>query len=435
MGQWKLKVGLPLCFCLSLIVLGGFLLVSLHVMELLRGLREEEMQLFEEELPSRPVFGHAAWPNCWLVQNRTSCAPQFIVAGSMKSGTTSVYSYLKAHPRVLPLHSFSLDPGGTRLVVSEKEVRFFNDPHWSAMLREYGQDDSVSYYLNLFPAISPNSSVQHITGEATPLYLSQPGVARRISDVLPEIKIILLLRKPLERAYSEFWFKQSLTGEGVSDKTFDQLDLSYESVFEQCLKAEMNLIDLCRHQLGEDSGSVVYASDLHRCIKTTSHTLATIRDTDRRCKQRGAYHSLCVPRRIRGFCVPGNVWNSLYGYQLREWVLHFPSRNLLVIPSEHLFYQPARVMEQMTTFLGVNTEAFDWEQATQKTFNIDGQKAGPKPWSSKATSSPEPHPPLSPELEEELSAWFAPFARLLPPLYRAALQRAWKEHAIQGERR
>merc|ERR1712130_46783 len=144
--------------------------------------------------------------NCWIPEGRDACAPQFIVAGAMKSGTTSLWAYLLNHPLVLPLQKTVIDPQKKRTVLAEKEVRFFNDPAYSQLIKEYGKKQAINFYLDLFYPIPPApsqggkqaSNYGKITGEASPMYICTPGVARRIYQALPEVKIIIMLRDPID---------------------------------------------------------------------------------------------------------------------------------------------------------------------------------------------------------------------------------------------
>ena len=167
---------------------------------------------------SSPHGGEHHSDNCWVPRGHESCAPRYIIAGAMKCGTTSLFQYLTQHPDILSLKSFVLDPSDPAPVTAEKEVRYFIDPMWSTLKFKYGQDKSVSLYLNLFEEIPSPNIVPHpdpdveknrgkITGEATPMYICQPGVAKRVHDILPHVKIMIMLRNPVDRSYSEFWFK------------------------------------------------------------------------------------------------------------------------------------------------------------------------------------------------------------------------------------
>lgn len=111
---------------------------------------------------------------------RWRALPDFIVCGAMKSGTTSLLHYLSQHPQVHA--SF------------KKEVHFFD--------LNYGR--GVEWYRSFFPlrrALGPDDA----TGEASPLYIFYPPAPQRIHRLLPEARLIALLRDPTERAVSQYF--------------------------------------------------------------------------------------------------------------------------------------------------------------------------------------------------------------------------------------
>ncbi len=112
----------------------------------------------------------------------------FIVAGAQKAGTTALNYYLKRHPRIaLPI---------------KKELHFFdNDALFTG--------NSISYepLHKMFRPAPPNS----IAGENTPNYLYSPPALARIRDHNPAIKLIVLLRNPVDRAFSQ-WNMQRVRG-------------------------------------------------------------------------------------------------------------------------------------------------------------------------------------------------------------------------------
>lgn len=105
--------------------------------------------------------------------------PDFVVIGAMKSGTTSFAAYLDQHPQVA--------------VSNPKEPNFFADPgNW---------DKGVEWYGSLFPG-----NVQAV-GEASVFYTMMPeyvGAAERIRSTIPEVRLIYLVRDPIERMRSMF---------------------------------------------------------------------------------------------------------------------------------------------------------------------------------------------------------------------------------------
>ena len=108
-------------------------------------------------------------------------APDFIIAGSSKCGTSSLYNYLSRHPQILLSH--------------KKELDFF----WQNF------DRGIDWYLAHFPTISDRDDF--IAGEATPNYLRFPLVAKRIKETCPDTKLIILLRNPVDRAISWHYHK------------------------------------------------------------------------------------------------------------------------------------------------------------------------------------------------------------------------------------
>ncbi len=111
--------------------------------------------------------------------------PNFFIVGAAKSGTTSMWWYLKQHRQVfMPNDELN------------KEPAFFSDK--SSM--------SLEEYLKLFEA----AEEQHkVIGEVSTAYLVDPKSARRIKEFNPEAKILILLRNPVDRAYALYnWMVQ-----------------------------------------------------------------------------------------------------------------------------------------------------------------------------------------------------------------------------------
>lgn len=102
--------------------------------------------------------------------------PDFLIVGTMKGGTSSLYHWLNAHPDVK--------------MSREQEVHFFS--------KYYGR--GLNYYRSYFPKISEGK----YTGESSPYYLFHPLAPERIKKDLPDCKIIILLRDPVYRAYSHY---------------------------------------------------------------------------------------------------------------------------------------------------------------------------------------------------------------------------------------
>jgi len=118
------------------------------------------------------------------------------IVGAAKSGTTSLYDYLSQHPDIF--------------FPSVKEPNFYSDAE-SHNPAAYLKPKKGQYYHNKIinnPAVYfrlfDQVENQKIVAESSPSYLWDPKAARRIYNDFPRAKIIILLRDPIERAFSHF---------------------------------------------------------------------------------------------------------------------------------------------------------------------------------------------------------------------------------------
>jgi hypothetical protein len=105
--------------------------------------------------------------------------PNFLIIGSQKAGTTSLYHVLRQHPQIF--------------MPETKEVNFFfrND--------EFAR--GPEHYATHFA----DAAKQLALGEASPGYICHPEVPARIHALLPDAKLILTVRNPIKRAISQYW--------------------------------------------------------------------------------------------------------------------------------------------------------------------------------------------------------------------------------------
>ena len=106
--------------------------------------------------------------------------PNFIVIGSQKAGTTSLYEVFRGHPQIF--------------MPEKKELNFF--------FQESEFARGQSYYEEYFAATSAGAIA---VGEASPGYICHPDVPARIHAMVPDARLIVTLRNPIERAYSQYW--------------------------------------------------------------------------------------------------------------------------------------------------------------------------------------------------------------------------------------
>ncbi len=114
--------------------------------------------------------------------------PDMIIIGAMKCGTTSLFRYLAEHPDFFPPMT--------------KEIHFFDSKY----------DQGLDWYRRRFPTKIKRLTCRLrgrriITGEASPYYMFHPHAMRRIASILPTVKLIVLLRNPVDRAYSHYHYE------------------------------------------------------------------------------------------------------------------------------------------------------------------------------------------------------------------------------------
>lgn len=115
--------------------------------------------------------------------SRIRLLPSFLVIGTKRGGSSSLYDYVTRHPDVLP-------------AVVSKGSHYF-DVH-------YGR--GWSWYRSTFPLALPGRRGV-ITGEASPYYMFHPLAAERIAAALPEVRLIAALRDPVTRAWSQHQYE------------------------------------------------------------------------------------------------------------------------------------------------------------------------------------------------------------------------------------
>jgi hypothetical protein len=206
--------------------------------------------------------------------------PSFIIMGGQRCGTNSLYEYLAKHPlvgRALPgqeVHFFDLN--------FDKGFEWYRG-HFPLRLR-------LDLNLGAWPPL--------ISGECSPYYMFHPLAPQRIAQALPDVRLFVLLRNPVDRAYSHYQHERS--------RGFETL--SFEEAIEcepERLKGEVNKIE-------GDSG----------------------------------FHSLNHHRF-------SYLARGMYAEQVERLLTLFPRENILVLFSERFFADPAAARERALQFLGL----------------------------------------------------------------------------------
>jgi hypothetical protein len=199
--------------------------------------------------------------------------PEVLIIGAQRSGTTSLFNYLVQHPDVLP-------PLG-------KEIHYFDLHH----------ERGLNWYRGRFP-FAHRLRRGALTLDASPYYLLHPRAPERAAQLLPRVKLIALLRNPVDRALSHH-----------------------------------------QHELRDGRESLPFAEAIDREAERLS-------GEEERLRSDPAYYSYNHHRY-------SYLFRGLYLEQLRRWVQHFPRSQLLVLQSERLFRDPLATTAAVHAFLGL----------------------------------------------------------------------------------
>jgi len=130
--------------------------------------------------------------------------PDLIVIGVVRGGTTSLYNYLSQHPCITKS--------------AYDELGFFDDNYHLGL----------NWYRSMFPTKFTKNRIikkygKFMTYDVTPFYIYNPNAAQRIREVLPQTKIIAVLRNPVDRAYSNYYLG---VRSGNEKRTFEDAVIS-----------------------------------------------------------------------------------------------------------------------------------------------------------------------------------------------------------------
>lgn len=223
---------------------------------------------------------------------RIRLLPDFLIIGAQRCGTTSLQRYLIRHPCIAPAF--------------RKEVHFFdrNLRKGTTWYREHFPSFLYKYYVMTI------LRRQFMTCEATPSYIFYPHAPRRIFEIVPRVKLIVLLRNPVDRAYSHYQHEVGLKYEALS--------------FEEAIKQEPERLNGEREKILVDEA---YDSYRYRHYSYMSR--------------------------------------GVYADQLEVWMTLFPKEQIFIVRSEDFFAEPSRVFHQVLRFL----ELPAWELPNYKQYN------------------------------------------------------------------
>ena len=204
--------------------------------------------------------------------------PQFLGVGVQKGGTTTLHSLLRQHPEIF--------------FPDKKEIHYFT----------LNYTKGEKWYKDHFS----NQKTYQLSGEITPYYAFHPYSAERIARLLPDCKLIVLLRDPIDRALSQY---------------FHSWRLGFES---------LNLID---------------ALEIESSRLSQSNNLLSADDGFDKFHQENSY-----------------LARSKYDEQMVRILKYFKKDQVFVGKSEDMFKSPNLIIDQIINFLGIQPfEKFNYQ--------------------------------------------------------------------------
>ena len=208
--------------------------------------------------------------------------PDFVIIGAQKCGTTSLYHFVVMHPAIAPAY--------------KKEVDYFSVRYKFGKL----------WYRSHFPTnlsrryFYKKTKQKLLSGEASPTYIFYPTVSGRMKEMLPDIKLIAILRNPVDRAYSQYHHNIRHKNETLS--------------FEKAVELEE---ERC-------------AGEKERLIREPDFVPVHYRK-----------HSYLA--------------RGIYADQLENWFKHYSKRQFLILTTEDFRKNSQQTLDQVFDFLGVHS--------------------------------------------------------------------------------
>ena len=218
--------------------------------------------------------------------------PDFLIIGGVRCGTTSLYYNICQHPSVLP--------------AAYDEIGFFDDNFHLGL----------NWYRSMFPTKNTMNKVRKqtgkaVTGEDTPFYIWNRDALKRIKELLPEIKLIVILRNPVNRTYSNYHLS---CRDNIENRSFSQ-----------AVEDDIELINKKK-----EKGETLSNLDFKKTY----------------------------------------IGKSLYFEQLEQWFKIFDAKQIHVIFTEDLRDNPENTMKSVYDFLGLDDFSLETYEK-QKMFEYD----------------------------------------------------------------
>lgn len=227
--------------------------------------------------------------------------PNFLIIGAQKAGTSSLFKYLMRHGHFLrPLL---------------KDVYFFD--------RNYRK--GMEWYLSFYPSVAAQKQREGqlggpvVSSEGATHYILNPWVPERVRQTFPDIKIIVLLRNPVQRAISHYFHNRRMGSESLTSAL-------------EAFQKEQERIEAEEKRLFSDPDYSSHDYD--------SYTYLT---------------------------------RGRYAEQLERWFEHFPREQFLILCSEQFYKDTDRHFRAVCKFIGIPEKSLDIYRAEGKGTNRQEQ--------------------------------------------------------------
>ena len=212
--------------------------------------------------------------------------PDFIIIGVQKCGTTSLYEYMTKHPEI--------------------KAAITKQPHYF----DANYEKNLVWYKAHFPTKIKkifNTKIlkkQLLTGEASTDYINHPLVPKRIKNIIPNVKIIIILRDPVKRTYSHYQMNKKI---GIENQPIMQ-----------ALKNDLNQFEEREKEVLEKD---IFYSDYFKRFQY--------------------------------------LGRGEYARQIKKWEEFFPKNQILILKLEDLEKDPQKVLNDIFKFLKLNEKKIE----------------------------------------------------------------------------
>lgn len=237
-------------------------------------------------------------------------APNFFIVGAAKAGTTSLHAYLSKHPDVF--------------------MSALKEPHYFASFELKPEFDNflpVIRDLRSYQELFRGSEDSRAVGESSPSYLCDPDAATLIKSAIPDAKIIISLRNPVQRAFSHYLMEYHAGRESLPFEEAVQADLSRSEkgwgrsfqYVELGLYADQ--VERYLSTFGRSRVSVILFEDLIRKTPTVMSDIATFLGINPSGYPQSAFDDVYFPFEATRSRLARRVlrWSSLRHWS-RNWV-------------------------------------------------------------------------------------------------------------------